>query len=286
MMGCLRKVVNRFHCSIFSMRKVLADCVAVIEPKPILVLGNQKSGTTAVAALVAEATGQSVILDVFFRKRGSIRRILAGDLSLRRFREKNKSYFTQRIIKDPDFTFLASDLFELYPEAPIVFILRDPVDNVRSILNRLKISGQVERLSECDRAELERISPEWFDVVDGQRYGLYDSNPVIALLRRAIESHKICEKLSRNLGERIVVVRYEDFLQDKTQYIHQLAERLNLKVSSDISSKMDVQFQPRGDSSVDFASFFGADNWPRIRDELSRPECRQVLHANGYSEVS
>ena len=46
--------------------------------------------------------------------------------------------------------------------------------------------------------------------------------------------------------ENIILVKYEDFLLDKTGIIKQLSDKLNLTQQMDISHLIDNQFQPKG----------------------------------------
>lgn len=261
------------------LQKNILDLCCRVQPDPLIVLGNQKSGTTAIAALIAKATRQSVTLDFFFREPRSVRKIVEGQSSLRDFIEANRAYFSKEIIKDPDLTFIYPQLREIYPNSKTVFILRDPVSNVKSILNRLGLPGKLEVLSDEKRGELDETLPEWFDVMDGSRFGHRDANPVIALLRRAILSHEMCCRYQDDF----FVVRYEDFLTDKKGYIERLCAKLGIPVSRDISDHVDVQYQPKGKSSVDLVEFFGHENMQKIRELLEQPAVVSCLERNGYS---
>ena len=49
------------------IRQLLVEVQSVnagVNPTPVIILGNQKSGTTAIAALLAETTGKTVALDL------------------------------------------------------------------------------------------------------------------------------------------------------------------------------------------------------------------------------
>lgn len=262
-----------------QVQKFILDRCCSIEREPVIVLGNQKSGTTAIAALIGKAARRSVILDFFFRVPRSGRKIIEGISTLNEFISHNKSFFSKKIIKDPDLTFLLPEVLNVYPQSKIVFILRDPIANVRSILNRLGLSGTIETLSEEERQQMEQRLPEWYDAVDGKRFGHGDLNPVLSLLKRAIKSHEICAANQ----ERFAVVRYEDFLSDKKNYIEGLCQKLDIEVQQDVRKYVDVQYQPKGTRSGTLADFFGAKNWERMQQLLSQPEIQQCLEKNGYA---
>jgi hypothetical protein len=62
----------------------------------------------------------------------------------------------------------------------------------------------------------------------------------------------------------MVLYRYEDFIADKIGFIHTLARGLGMNPIHDIQSRVDIQFQPKGDHSVTWKEFFGCDNLARI----------------------
>jgi hypothetical protein len=262
-----------------QVQKLILDRCCSIEREPVIVLGNQKSGTTAIAALIGKAAGRSVILDFFFRVPRSGRKIIEGRSSLREFIDHNKSFFSKQVIKDPDLTFLLPEVLTVYPRSKMVFILRDPIANVRSILSRLGLPGTIDLLSEEQRREIEKSLPEWYDVLDGKRFGHKDANPVMSLLKRAIKSHEIC---AQNV-DKLIVVRYEDFLTDKQNYIEGLCDTLNLSVENDIKKDVDVQYQPKGTRGSNLADFFGHENLKRMQQLLSQPEVQKCLERNGYT---
>ncbi|NEP47097.1 MAG: hypothetical protein F6K35_51130, partial [Okeania sp. SIO2H7] len=83
--------------------------------------------------------------------------------------------------------------------------------------------------------------------------------------------------------EKMKLIRYEDFLQDKMGEIASLAEALKLKPSKDISDKVDIQFQGRGNREVKWYQFFGKNNLSRI-DEICGESMRLLnypLSADG-----
>ena len=88
--------------------------ISRIHPAPIIILGNKKSGTTAIAKLLGKATGKTVTSDVVFRirKKNFKERLYSRTLSFHDFIRKNKLYFSSDIIKDPNFTFFYDEILE------------------------------------------------------------------------------------------------------------------------------------------------------------------------------
>ena len=78
-----------------------------------------------------------------------------------------------------------------------------------------------------------------------------------------------------NNADRMVCVRYKDFLADKEGTITRLSESLELPRVRDDLERADVQFQPRGDRSVSWIDFFKEKNLARI-ERICRDRMIQV----------
>jgi hypothetical protein len=246
-------------------REFVQHRTAKVHPRPVLIGGSQKSGTTAIGALLAKATGVRYSYDPFWRalqydsQAYQLVEILENRLTLETFIDRHPAYFAAEIVKCPDFAFLYPRLRSRFPDAQYVFIVRDPRQNIRSILNRLRIPGNLERLGpEAHRMVADK--PGWRGVLSGAGLGITEGNYVSRLAQRW------------NLGvqgyldqrPRIHLVRYEDFMADKTGSIRELATALGLAVVSDIGADLDRQYQPAGNRSVALDTFFGEKNLETI----------------------
>jgi hypothetical protein len=221
-------------------------------------LGNQKSGTTAIAALLSEMTGLSVTLDLKSEmKNPVIHRVKRGGLSMEDFVRLNKLDFSRDIIKEPSLSPFFRELSECFPRSKFVMVIRDPRDNIRSILNRLKIPGHLDDITD---EYTSRITPAWALIIDGRWLGLDGKNYVEMLAQRW---NYITDSYLDNSG-RMLLLRYEDFSKDKVGELERLAEALGLEKKRDVSRRVDVQFQPAGDRSVRWDDFFGPENLSRI----------------------
>ena len=132
-----------------------------IREAPIFVLGNQKSGTSAIAALLAKACGLSYDIDLGGLRVREYERIYADPTpqTLRAvLRDRATIEMSKAVVKEPNLTFLAARLRALHPRARHVFIVRDPRANIRSICNRLQLPGH---LASIDTADYPEISPMW-----------------------------------------------------------------------------------------------------------------------------
>lgn len=235
---------------------------AKIEKDPIIVLGHQKAGTSAIAVLLAKATGVSATIDMFQPNRASLRfEVFDGEIPLSEFIQKNRLYFSTKIIKEPNLTFLYDELLETFPRAKFVFVVRDPRDNIRSILNRLKIAGDRETL---DAKEIRFLSDEymsiWQAIIDGRMPKTRGDTYIEKLAHRWVVSAQEYRQHRNNM----VLVKYEDFLLDKQSKIAETADKVGLPVKFDITDDLETNFQPPGNRNVKWHTFFGDQNLSRI----------------------
>lgn len=80
--------------------------LASVNEAPIFVLGNQKSGTTAIAVLLAERTGLSVTWDLTMNYNSLVRDLYLGNAPIDALVERAQLPFSKDVIKDPNLTFL------------------------------------------------------------------------------------------------------------------------------------------------------------------------------------
>ena len=92
-----------------------------------------------------------------------------------------------------------------FPGAAFVMVIRDPRDNIRSILNRLKIPGDLQDLGPEHRGEITRA---WELIVDGRWLGLRGDNYIEMLAERW---NYITDSYLENEDD-IRLVKYEDFV--------------------------------------------------------------------------
>ncbi len=110
--------------------------------RPIFLLGFQKSGTTAIAALLGKCTGLPVALDLHWMHQDSVApEVKSRSIGIRHILAKNRKEFLMPIIKEPMLTSMYNELHQFFPRSTYVFLVRDPRDVIRSILNRLGIPG-------------------------------------------------------------------------------------------------------------------------------------------------
>lgn len=245
---------------------------AKVHPNPLFVLGNQKSGTTAIAAMLAEAAGRSVSLDLRREIREpTIPLVLGGDLSIEDFVLRHRIDFAREIVKEPGLTLLYPQLAGYFPSSRFVFIVRNPADNIRSIMNRLDLAGDQQSVPTAQGAAL---SQTWRSIVFGDEDPA-TANPVACLSDRWSQ---MAEMYLAN-KDRIVLIRYEDFVADKQAVLEAAVTEVGWSVSGDATALFDKQFQSRGDRNVTLGEFFG-DNVDQINTR-----CSELARRFGYDPL-
>lgn len=248
----------------------LFNDLAAVNEAPVLVLGPQKSGTTVIAVLLARYAGLEVASDLRWRPPLLLRDDYAGAALVEQLVKKHRIEFSRGVIKDPEFTFLYPYLRERFPEARFVMIMRDPRDNVRSILNRLEIPGD---RAYIDLSAYPEVSEEWRRVLESRYLGVEQEHYVERLAARWSRAAEVY----RRHQDALHLIRYEDFCANKTGAIADLAHRLGLPPVHTISDQVDVQYQPRGDRDVSWTAFFGERNLQRIEQV-----CAEGMGELGY----
>lgn len=233
----------------------------------LFIFGNQKSGTSAIAGLLAAATGERLAADFPGARHPFIGPLLRGETPVPAFVRRNRGAFSASIVKEPSLTFVAPALLGHFSEARGVFILRNPWQNIRSILNRLDLRGDTEQPVPGTKT----INPTWSDALSGADLGLPPDHFVGILAQRWLRAAEI----GQSLGDRVTLVRYEDFATAKRETIITLAKYAGFAAAGDITPLLDHPFQPKGtDESPQ--TFFGPN--------LARIEalCGEQARALGY----
>ncbi len=234
---------HRFRALHLRLIPVLAEAHRRLSPPldlnsiaPILVLGNQKTGSSAIAGLLAARTGSSMATDLSEAWTREFE--FANDRTkLVSFIDANRYYFRRTIVKENSLTLAASTLFAVIPNACGVFVVRHPVQNIRSILDRLDWPGDprpIESLPDVPRT--------WQQVINVKPWGTEAADHISALAHRwRLTTEAVIRNRAR--GE---VVRYEDFNDDKLGTIDHVANQLGLPNRLPVGHLLEHPFQPRG----------------------------------------
>lgn len=281
MIGAIhRKVPNFFDAARSAtkrtrstLRKHRRRIAYPINKTPIIVLGNQKSGTSAIATLLGEMTGKTYAIDLFYRCGNVEKQVLTGALSWEDFVDLARKYFSRDIIKDPGFTFLLEPLSKSFPNARYVFVVRDPFANIRSILNRVDVPGNLKDMSESHWEKLRRERPGWEPVLSGLSGDCAGATYIETLALRCSKALELCHKKPLTW----ITIRYEDFLTDKVGTIAEITSKLNLAHKNDISDIQDRSFQPPSRIRSSPIEFFGNAN-----AEIIESICKHAMAPFSY----
>lgn len=255
----------------FIIRKIWSVS-AKINSNPLFILGNPKSGTTIIANLLSKATKQTLTSDIQSVIKHAALQLDFNLINFDDFIKHHKYEFSKEIIKEPFLSFYTEELIRSFPNAKFIWIVRSPYQNIRSILNRLKIPGNLTEINFNDFTELEK-RPAWKLNLQSRMLGYNSSNYIEALAFRW--NHAI--KIYRENQEKIRLVRYEDFIIDKQKYIEDLALELDFTIQSDISNYVNIQYQPKGNAEIDLKEFFGVENY-KIIGKI----CKENMQETGY----
>ncbi|MBW4933796.1 sulfotransferase family protein [Marinobacter sp. F4206] len=252
-------------------QKVLAK---LRQTEPVFILGVQKSGTTAIAALLAEATGLPATLDITRAINRPGAKILRryGVEGFDDFIYRYRKEFSRKIVKEPGLTFDYECLRTYFPKARFVMIMREPKDNIRSILNRLKVPGNLKELDPEEWPELKR-SPAWRINLDSSWLGHWPESYVDSLAYR----WRLSAETYFSQPEAFILIRYEDFLADKKGIVEGLAQNLGFGIASDVAGKVDNQYQSKGKRVMDYEEYYGGNI------ACIRQQCGDFSERLGYS---
>lgn len=241
------------------LARYAATPFAAPNEESILVLGNPKSGTTAIAALLAAHGDLSVTLDFWprLRRPETLAAVHAGTLPFDAFVRRFRADFARDVVKDPVLTFLYPRLAARFPRARFVMVVRDPRANIRSILNRLDLPGD---LADIGPREYGRMRPLWEAMIESPWLEVGDGGYVEKLAWRWALGARVYLEHEAEMS----LIRYEDFEADKAGAIGRLAEELGLAHRRDIADAVDRRFQPAGDRKVGWLEFFGGANLESI----------------------
>lgn len=232
----------------------------------IWIFGFQKSGTSAIAGLLAHMTEKTVTIDTRYLWMPFGMAIHSGKIDLARHVKKYSLPFSRDIIKEPAATYLIDKIGGYFKLEKYVFIVRNPFDNIRSILNRLEIPGNLETI------DLKKVNRNWhwmFREGKGEDY-------IRDLATRWLEAN---DQDIHMRSKRCLLIKYEDFRKNKSGSIESLATQLGLPVKRSIEEVKDHQFQPKGKPVESLTDFYGKRNL-----EIIREVCGARMKELGYDD--
>ena len=273
------KTLFRNLCSVTGgvWSSMVAPFLFPLPATPIVVFGNQKSGTTVIATLLAELGGLTRTIDIPVLWPPRVNKVIERGQGFARTVRKNPLCFAKELIKEPNLTFLLPQVKEYFPRGRFLFVVRDPRDNVRSLLDRVGLPGDLSALDETHH-----IPPPWGLLFASEGWGINcdmeDPNYVELLACRWNK----CVEMYLQYNDMATMVRYEDFVSNKIGTISQLAKKLGVRAKKDISAKLDKQYQRKGDRrNWPWKRFFGTENLLKIEKV-----CDTYMNEMGYSPIT
>lgn len=235
----------------------------------LIVLGHQKSGTTAIAALLSKLSDMEMsndpLYEIDYGLGCAAEELIINKKTLDDYSVHHPSLFRQKIIKDPDFIFLYEELKRYYGNVKIVFVVRDPRDMIRSICNRLDIPGNCASDAVTIQG-LPKGNRHWELILSGKlQNGQKVNDPNNYILNLASRWNLATQNYLQN-KEDMLLVRYEDFLVDKKNIITDIASQLDIPCKNNIEKFLDIQYQPKGRPNIKWLDFFGEKNLHTIEE--------------------
>jgi hypothetical protein len=130
----------------------------------------------------------------------------------------------------------------------------------------------LQKINFSNFVELEKTLP-WKLALQSKMLGINSINYIEAMAHRWNYLINLYEKNK----EKIILVKYEDFVKDKKGFIDNLTHKLGFDIKQDISNYVNVQYQPKGNSKVDLDKFFGSKN-----SDLISKVCKNNMNKLGY----
>lgn len=274
------RVRRRARAELHRVGAVCAAPLSRVNPEPRFVLGNQRSGTTAIAALLADVTGASAELDLtreVFSPTFDLLR--SGEMTIDGHVRRNRASYSRTIIKEPHLTPFLDELRAYFPAARFALVVRDPRDNIRSLYDYLEIPGD-QADPQLTRSRRVARWKSWRMVVDGGWLDLDGRKGLEHLAHR----WNLCADVYLDNRDRVVLVRYEDFVRDRLGLVRSLGRSLDLGPGSAHVTADDAvrPFQPRGSHRDDSPeAFFGPANLEAIERI-----CGERMSALGYEPAT
>jgi hypothetical protein len=246
----------------------------------IVVLGHQKSGTTAIAVLLARVVGMDVSIDPLFHidqgKGKAAKKLINNSKNISWLFLRHPNLFGRGIIKDPDLIFVYKPVRHHYCNAKFLFVVRDPRDTIRSICNRLGLVG--DEIDHCPKVtDMKSGNKHWELILSGQLPKQDVRDLQSSFIYDLAHRWNMAAEIYLNNADEMVLFRYETFLREKEKSINKIATEIGFKCVKTITEYVDVQYQPKGDSKSDWTVFFGKKNLDTI-EEI----CAKSMSAFGY----
>ena len=233
----------------------------------VIVLGFQKSGTTAIASLLARACGVELSSDPLyhtdFGKGEQAEMLLSRNTDSGPIFTDFPKLFGSPMIKDPDFIYAFDDISQIYKNAKFIYITRNPLDTIKSICGRLGITRNM--MDTIPAMTSTKANLHWQSILNGnlpKLRGCYKKSFIENLAHR----WQLSTDIYLAHAENMFLCRYEDFLGDKEKVIVEMVNKLDLENKKSIGDYVDTSYQLSGNIRISSAEFFGTKVVSEIED--------------------
>lgn len=224
------------------------------------VFGLPKSGTTVFAKAISVKANQSILLDTPLLWGTSMAPLTKEEVTL--IRERHPVTFSTRIVKEPNATMYPEAVLNAVPDSKHLLLVRAPVDNIRSHLDRVRIPGNATSIEGLE------IPPAYKRFFERNS----DLPPALALARRWKRAH--ANTIWK--GEQTAIFFYEDLIKKPELVVEKAVQHLGLPSVNSVDSVLATQFQSRGKNrKVEAETFFGPELAQEIRG-YTRPTYNQL----------
>ena len=229
-----------------GLRSKIRNLIYTPNSAATIILGFPKSGTSALTGMLATRSGKSASIDTPCLWEPYLKKIQEDGLDFKKHVFNNPFRFSKDIVKEPNMVFLLDKLPEVFKMNKVIIIRRNPYKNIKSILDRLGLPGNLQRDSELPEFNknwqrlllegkgdnyVERLANKWYNV-DSQL--------------------KLISEYSLTFE-----VQYEDFNEHKVQTIDSIIEFLNWERKNSIDQILNKPYQPRSANNISISDFFG-----------------------------
>ncbi len=231
-----------------SYRKI-RDIIHKPNPDAILLFGLNKSGTSVTINLIAQRANIT-FFDDFTYNLGDWDNVVYGREDFIKYLNKHGYTFSKDLLRFPMNQQAIDFAFSYFYMRKYIITVRNPIDNIKSILAKLKLPGNLEAL---DVSKL-NLHPSWIGMLNRK------SHYIDSLIHCWKETYSLKEVID---SPNAVIFNYEDFKSDKERYITQKVYELGLEPKMSIKEFINVQYQPKGTGTSNL-EFFGHKNLNKI----------------------
>lgn len=224
----------------------------------IFVSGFPKSGTSAVASILAETCKLNAKIDFprLITDQRLAERLINGEVNIHKEFQGEMSY---QLIKEPMLTLAMEQVKLAFPLAHIIHVQRSYQENIQSFLGRLGYASIVSHDFYEYQGRNKLIAKSWNRILEHSWKGAKPYS-----FENLLDAKQIFDSRGRSSAD--IFVRYEKFTDNKVEAISKILDQLHMQAREVLPSViLDRQYQP---SSTKFTSekFFSDEQMSLIHE--------------------